>query len=82
MGAEGKLFTVIFHVIFSCFCSNLDRESSFVYVSDICWIKMVVTWSECEHEEEDMIALHDHSTVVALRNCGLLKFFDISSMRQ
>jgi len=29
-----------------------------------------------------MIALHDQSTVDALRNCGLLKFFCISSMRQ
>ena len=29
-----------------------------------------------------MIALHDPGTVTALRNCGLLKFFCISSMRQ
>lgn len=43
---------------------------------------MVVTWHECKHEEEDMISLHDPGTVVALRNCGLLKFFHISSMRQ
>ena len=28
-----------------------------------------------------MIALHDPVTVNALRNCGLLKFFRISSMR-
>ena len=43
---------------------------------------MVVTWRECENEEEDMLALHDPVTVNALRNCGLLKFFHISSMRQ
>ena len=43
--------------------------------------KMSLTWREREHEEEDMIALHDPVTVNALRNCGLLKFFRISSMR-
>lgn len=29
-----------------------------------------------------MISLHDEGTVNALRNCGLLKFFHLSSMRQ
>lgn len=43
--------------------------------------KMSLTWREREHEEEDMIALHDPVMVNALRNCGLLKFFRISSMR-
>ena len=43
---------------------------------------MVVTWHECEHEEEDMVALHDPGTVTALWNCGLLNFFRICSMRQ
>ena len=43
---------------------------------------MVVTWCEREHEEEDMVSLHDPGTVTALRNCGLLKFFCMSSMRQ
>jgi len=43
---------------------------------------MTITWREREHEEEDMIALQDPATVTALRNCGLLKFFRISSMRQ
>ena len=43
---------------------------------------MVVTWQECEHEEEDMVSLHDTVTVTALRNYGLFKFFRISSMRQ
>ena len=73
---------MFFHEIFACFCSNQDHDSSFVCDSDICWIKMVITWNECEHEEEDMIALHDQGTVTALRNCGLLKIFRISSMRQ
>ena len=43
---------------------------------------MTVTWREREHEEEDMIVLQDLATVTALRNCGFLKFFRISSMRQ
>jgi len=43
---------------------------------------MVVTWHEREHEEEDMVALHDLGMVTALQNCGLLKFFHISSIRQ
>ena len=43
---------------------------------------MTLTWREREHEEEDMIALHDPVIVNALRNCDLLKFFRISSMRQ
>jgi len=43
---------------------------------------MVVTWHEHEHEEENMISLHDQGIVTTLRNYGLLKFFGISSMRQ
>ena len=43
---------------------------------------MVIAWHECEHEEEDMILLDDPGMVTTLRNCGLLKFFHISSMRQ
>jgi len=43
---------------------------------------MTITWREREHEEDDMLALHDPVTVNALRNYGLLKFFRISSMRQ
>ena len=53
-----------------------------LFVSDIHWSKIPVTWREHEHEEEDMLALHDPVTVNALRNCGLFKFFRISSMRQ
>lgn len=53
-----------------------------LFVSEIYWSKMPVTWREGEHEEEDMLALHDLVTVNALRNYGLFKFFRISCMRQ
>ncbi len=53
-----------------------------LFVSEIHRSKMVVTWREREHEEEDMVALHDPGTVIAFWNYGLLKFFCISSMRQ
>ena len=43
---------------------------------------MVITWCECEHEEKDMVSLHDPSMVTVLQNFGLLKFFHISSMRK
>ena len=82
MGVEGQVCTMFFHQSFTCFCSKLDPSSSNVCISDICWIKMVVTWREREHEEENMISLHDQGIVDALRNRGLLKFFRISSMRQ
>ena len=50
--------------------------------SDIYRSKMVVTWREHEHKEEDTVALHDPGTVTALQNCGMPKFFCIFSMRQ
>ena len=36
---------------------------------------MILKWIECEHEENDNVALDDPPTLDALRNCGLLKFF-------
>lgn len=53
-----------------------------LFLSEIHWSKMPVTWQERDHEEEDMLALHDPVTVNALRNCGVFKFFRISCMRQ
>ena len=43
---------------------------------------MTITWRKREHEEQDMISLNDLGTVRALRDCGLLKYFKLSSMRQ
>ena len=46
------------------------------------WITMKITWREREHEEQDMIALNDSGTVRALRDCGLVKYFKLSGLRQ
>ena len=43
---------------------------------------MKITWREREHEEKDIISLNDPSTVRALRDCGLLKYFKLFGMRQ
>ena len=42
---------------------------------------MTITWRERENEEQNMITLNDLGTVRALRDCGLLKYFRLSSMR-
>lgn len=44
-------------------------------------ILMVIKWHEHEHEGADNGALNHPDTVNALRQCGLLKYFQISSMR-
>lgn len=43
---------------------------------------MAITWHEREHEEQDMVSLNDLSTIEALRDFGLLKYFRFSGMRQ
>ena len=42
---------------------------------------MMLEWREIEHEEDDSIAENDPGIVVALRECGILKFFKIQGMR-
>ena len=42
---------------------------------------MVIEWCECENEGADNEALDHPDTIDALRQCGLLKYFRISSMR-
>jgi hypothetical protein len=41
----------------------------------------MLEWREREHEEDDAIVRNDLGTVIALRDCGLLKFFKILGMR-
>ena len=41
----------------------------------------MLEWREREHEEDDAIVGNDLGTVVALWDCGLLKFFWIPGMR-
>ena len=38
-------------------------------------------WKEQEHELNDQVALNDNATIVALQNCGLLKFFMCPGLR-
>ena len=85
LGCDGRReenFCIVSSWNFCLFSPNEDPDSSLVCFSEIHQRKTVITWREHEHEEEDAIALHDLGTVAALRNCGLLKFFRISSMRQ
>ena len=82
MGTKRAIYAQFFMEIFACFSPNQDLDSSLVCFAEIHQRKMVVTWREHVNEEEDMVALHYLGTVTALRNCGLLKFFCISSMRQ
>ena len=42
---------------------------------------MVIEWREHEHKGADNEELNHPDTVDALRQCGLLKYFHISSMR-
>jgi hypothetical protein len=42
---------------------------------------MVLEWREREHEEDNTNAKNHPQTIVALRNCGLLKYFRIPGMR-
>ena len=41
----------------------------------------MVIWKECEHEMEDFQAISDLSTIEALLNCGLLKYFRVPGMK-
>ena len=60
----------------------MESNGSDGCVSGFHQIIMMITWREREHEEQDMIALNDPSTVRALRDCGLLKYLKLSGMRQ
>ena len=65
-GHKRESLCTIFHGNFAYFCLNQDPNYSLVCFLEIHWIKMVVTWREREHEEEDMVALHDPGTITAL----------------
>ena len=42
---------------------------------------MVIEWKEREHQLDDQMVLQDPNTVLALRECGLYKYFQIPNMR-
>ena len=41
----------------------------------------MLEWKEREHELNDQEALNERTTIVLLRNCGLLKFFMFPGLR-
>lgn len=51
-------------------------------ILDFDQIRMAITWREIEHEKQDMVALNDPCIVEALKDCGLLKYFRLSKVRQ
>lgn len=42
---------------------------------------MSIEWKERVHEDKEIVALHNLEIVVALRECGLLKFFQTPCMQ-
>jgi hypothetical protein len=42
----------------------------------------MIEWKEREHEIDDLAALQSPRTRVALRACGLLKFFKLQKMKK
>ena len=41
----------------------------------------MTVWKEREHELDDIRGENNHGTVSALRECGILNFFEVPSMR-
>ena len=46
-----------------------------------CYRYIMVIWKEREHELPDNQAANDPATIKALRNCGILKYFQIPWMK-
>ena len=46
-----------------------------------CLIAKLLEWRECEHEDDESMALNDPRTLDVLQQCGLLKFFKVQGMR-
>ena len=68
--------------IFLIFLHENESNGSYCYVLGFHQTRMMITWRERDHEEQNMISLNDPSTIRALRDCGLLKYFRLSGMRQ
>jgi hypothetical protein len=51
-----------------------------MFLGRISLVKML-KWHERGHEEDDYFTENDSGTIMALRQCGLLKCFRIQSMR-
>jgi hypothetical protein len=42
----------------------------------------MIEWKEHEHEFDDIVVLQNPQERVALRNCGLLKYFKLQKMKK
>ena len=60
----------------------MESNGFYDCILDFHQIIMTITWREREREEKYMISLNDLGIVRALRDCGLLKYFKLSGMRQ
>ena len=50
-------------------------------LTGVCTSKML-EWHEREYEDDDDLTLQDYDTMVALKCCGLLKYFMTQCMRK
>jgi hypothetical protein len=57
-----------------------DVNLSLMFHCRFSMVKML-EWREREHEEEDYFVGNDPGMVMALRQCGLIKFFKIHGVR-
>ena len=60
----------------------MESNGSYGCILGFQWTIVMITWRERDHEENNMISLNDPGTVRDLRDCGLLKYFWLSRMRQ
>jgi len=44
-------------------------------------LQKIFDWQEIEHQDADRVIANNPPSVMALWNCGLLKFFEVSGMR-
>jgi hypothetical protein len=62
--------------------ASLEKIKMQVLTSSIFpWNRMYVHWREREHEDIDILVEEDPTTIAALKQCGLWKFFQCPFMR-
>lgn len=82
LGAILKFVLPVSLKILPFFLHETHSNDSSYCVSGLYRNKMDLIWREREHEEQDLNATNDLSTIQALRYCGLLKILWLFRMRQ